>query len=130
MDADGGAVAVDHLRAAVEQLPIGVVLADAGGRLTYANAAARQLLPDLATGAALGGPVLGRVRRADGEPIAPDELPLPRALRGERVVGSIWRLALADGEQAQLRATAAPVRAEDGRLLGAVLALHDVTADR
>jgi serine phosphatase RsbU (regulator of sigma subunit)/PAS domain-containing protein len=76
------------LRHVVGAMPGGVVIADASGRLRYANAAAIELwgyadpaeVPE-----ALEGPAAALdVRDVDGAPIPPERWPLARALAGER----------------------------------------------
>lgn len=69
-----------------------------------------------------------RVLDADGAEIAPDDLPVQRAARGELVLGFEERLAFADGSEAWLIGNAAPLRDSAGRPRGAVAAFADITA--
>ncbi|MHB1130807.1 MAG: PAS domain-containing protein [Chloroflexota bacterium] len=63
----------------------------------------------------------------DGEIIPPHDAPAARALRGEVVVGC--RLVLRRGERKiWVSSSAAPILSADGRLLGAVTVLSDITA--
>ena len=65
----------------------------------------------------------------DGRPFGPHEAPLLRALRGEVVRDVEIRRETPDGAIALL-ASGGPVRAPDGRLLGAVVVDADLTAFR
>jgi PAS domain S-box-containing protein len=110
----------------------GVILTDAAGRITFVNEAARRM-----HGLAELGVTVERYAEAyglltmDGRPYPPDELPLARAVvRGETVVGALWRVRRPDGTESVLQGSAAPVLAEDGSRLGAVLTMHDVTVER
>jgi diguanylate cyclase (GGDEF)-like protein/PAS domain S-box-containing protein len=66
------------------------------------------------------------LEHADGTPFGPHETPLLRALRGEQVSGVEFRVATPAGKRALL-ASGGPVHAQDGRLLGAVITLADLT---
>jgi signal transduction histidine kinase len=71
------------------------------------------------------------VLKPDGQPYPPEERPLARAaLRGEAVFDAAIRIRRADGSEVYTLGSATPVLAEDGTRLGAVLTLHDVTAQR
>jgi len=69
------------------------------------------------------------LRGRDGEPIAHDDWPVPRALRGERGVGVEYGVRRTDTGEAWVASYSfAPVRDRDGGLLGAVVVGRDVTA--
>jgi PAS domain S-box-containing protein len=109
-----------------------VLIADPTGRIIFVNQAARRLhgiAPnvELVNDATRGYELL----MADGRPYPPDERPLARAaLRGETVLDAELRIRRADGSEVIALGSATPVVAEDGTRLGAVLTLHDVTAQR
>ncbi|HLH21734.1 MAG TPA: ATP-binding protein [Chloroflexota bacterium] len=109
-----------------------VLIVDPSGRITFVNQAARRLHgvpPDVEF---VNG-VVGNYEllTADGRPYPPDERPLARAaLRGETVIDAELRIRRADGSEVVALGSATPVVAEDGTRLGAVLTLHDVTAQR
>ncbi|MHB1134862.1 MAG: PAS domain S-box protein [Chloroflexota bacterium] len=68
-------------------------------------------------------------RSGDSTPVDLKDMPLARALRGETVSGHELRFRrLADGEDVLVSATASPIRAADGTLLGAVVTHTDITA--
>jgi serine phosphatase RsbU (regulator of sigma subunit)/PAS domain-containing protein len=106
------------LRHVVDELPGGVVIADASGRLRYANAAAIRLwgyadpaeVPEV-----LEGPAAALdVRDVDGAPILPERWPLARALAGERFEGFDCVLLGRDGVRRWMRCSGGPVELEGG----------------
>ena len=114
-------------RAVLEQSPVGLILVH-GPRPDEAefNSRAQQML---------GKPeALGDVRRAirtmDGRPVEPAELPIARALRGERTAGAEFLARNAEGGDTPIAINAAPIAREDGTVLGAVAALEDITSSK
>ena len=107
----------------LDALPVGVVLADEGGRIVQANAEAQRLHGD-------AGPHSAPARRfEDGHPLPAEEMALSRALRsGERQAGEAILIGLPEGGDAVVLNSAAPVRDNAGRVLGAVAILQDITA--
>lgn len=114
-----------------------VVFADTTGRIVRMNEAQRQLLR--ARGI---DPAETRIARwaeqspaydAEGQPLARQQLPFYRALRGETVLGEqaveLYQRAR-DGQELVLRVSGAPVRDAQGRILGAVLTTYDMTQQR
>ena len=63
-----------------------------------------------------------------GHLLAPEQLPLPRALRGEEVTGHVVRVVRRDGSLLWVEIHANPLHHDDGQLYGAVASLDDVTA--
>jgi two-component system, OmpR family, phosphate regulon sensor histidine kinase PhoR len=125
---------IEAERRATEQLAIltqlteGVVIADPSGRITLVNDAARRF-DGIEVGMSLEEYVATRrLLRLDGQPCPPDETPLVRALRGERVVGAEFRRVHPDGSSIVVRQSATAVTAEGGSLLAAVVTIEDVTA--
>ena len=121
----------NQYRAVLDHLVEGVVACDADRRVTMINQAARALLArggvatDLAETAIV--PVVP-VRRKDETPVLGASLPLPRALAGETVVDEELLVTPVEGRRDLLiRTSAAPIRSGDGRVVGAVLVMADVT---
>ena len=115
--------------AILAQLAEGVIVTDAGGRITLVNAAA----------AAIHGVSRLDVEpeaysdtyhlfTEDGEPYPPYDLPLARAVRGETVTEARWRIRRPDGAEVIAVGSAQPLRGHDGDAIGAVLTLRDDTA--
>jgi PAS domain-containing protein len=109
------------LRHVVGALPGGVVVADAAGRLRYANAAAIRLwgyadaavVPELLEGREGPASALD-VRDVAGTPIPPERWPLARALAGERFGDFDCVLLGRDGVRRWVRCYGGPVELEGG----------------
>jgi PAS domain S-box-containing protein len=118
----------DELDAMFEAMVEAVIVYDEFDRPAKANRAAR-----VAYGPALEGrerPEIIRLlnlRHLDGRPIALEESPVDRALRGETVQGARFLFAHAQGGDRVMSASAAPLPGQEGRR-GAVAVWHDVTA--
>ena len=105
------------LRQVVDELPGGVVVAEASGRLRYANAAALRLwgYPDPAAAPSLLAASAGDDGRdVDGLPIPPQRRPLGRALAGERFQDLDCLFLGRDGVTRRVRCAGGPVELEDG----------------
>jgi PAS domain S-box-containing protein len=114
--------------AVLEQIGAGVIVADADGVIRVFNPeAGRQhgvprqtVLPaDWARAYGLFG--------LDGEPLPLEQMPLFRAVRGERVDNARWVVHRPDGTEMILEGTAVPLHDAEGRLAGGVLTTRDVT---
>ena len=119
----------------LQEMPGAVMIADAGGRLSFANRRAQEVLDH---GFEPGSPLTAysdvvpwTARRSDGNAYGPSEFPLARALEtGEVIVGEMMTIEWADGGARRiLEADAAPIvgPGEGGRILGAVTVFQDVT---
>ena len=127
-NAELGARATE-LNLVLDQMADGVIISDLGGCIVRANPAAERV-----HGRALAlmtkeqWASIFRLRRLDGSPYPPAELPLTRAVeRGEIVEGAEWLVERPDGEIARLLGSAAPLTDAAGRQFGAVLVMRDVT---
>jgi len=120
----------DLLDSVLRQAADAILVCDRSGRLTFANDAARRLSGFSPQGRTLSEcmALWGRVRDADGRPIATEATPLARALHGEVSQGRHLRLERRDGSPLVLRVSATPLRDEEGEPLGAVATVSDVTA--
>ncbi len=114
------------------QIAAGVVIADTAGRLTFANEAAQHHYGIQTLGVPIQeDPWLRHVSRWDGRPWSPDELPLARAVvGGETIIGAEMRIRQPGRRDIDALISAAPVLSPGGASLGAVLVLHDVSAQR
>jgi signal transduction histidine kinase len=62
-----------------------------------------------------------------GEQVALETLPNNRALKGDRVVGEMYRLLDIDNQEHIILASASPIYNADGQLSGALVLWHDIT---
>jgi two-component system sensor histidine kinase HydH len=120
-----------ELSTLLESMPEGVFIFSRDGRVVNANRPAEELC-----GCGRGG-LLGRyfteiaaqldVQR-DEHSIAPGEMAVARALAGERVLGESRTLVPPHRrEQLNVVLSSSPMRSDDGRVIGAVLVLRDLT---
>ncbi|MEI6487042.1 MAG: PAS domain-containing protein [Sphingomonadales bacterium] len=117
------------LRAAVEQMPIGITLAavETGGVVHMNRAGAAIIGTDTPPAGVDGYAVWGAVH-ADGTPYQPADYPLARAVQhGEEVHAEPMRYRRPDGRLVRLEVSAARVHDGDGRALLAVCAFSDIT---
>ncbi|HOG47782.1 MAG TPA: PAS domain-containing protein, partial [Anaerolineae bacterium] len=112
-----------------------VLVYDAGGDLVFINEVAARLTGVAATSEAAAR--LGAEMRVmelywpDGRPVSDEERPLPRALRGEVIVGHEFMYRLRPGAPLRwARASAAPVHGREGQITGAVVTGADITAQK
>jgi PAS domain S-box-containing protein len=124
----------ERLRAILDQMPIGVLVADAAsGAVVLSNPEVERIL-----GHKLGHAPDWRAYadsfdalHPDGRPLAADEYPLARAvLRGERIDREPLLYRRGDNSIVHLEVSAAPVRDGDGRVELAIATFQDVTAQR
>ncbi len=115
-----------ELRAAVDAVPVGLVLADAdGGTVVTVNPAATEIL----RGAIYPGQRLSEYSRLpvtykDGTPLRPEDFALVRAvLYGETVEKLDTVYAPAGSLPVPLTVSSHPILAHDGRLIGGILIL-------
>ena len=117
------------LHALLESLDTGVAACDSTGRLTLFNEALRKLHGvDASSVGKDSWPQTYALYAEDGRTLlAADRVPLARALAGERVRGQRLVVHPAGQPARWFIANARPLDAPDGRRLGAVVAMHDVT---
>ncbi|UTW06120.1 PAS domain S-box protein [Pseudomonas benzenivorans] len=116
-------------RRLLEALAVGVVACDAQGRLTLFNDTARQWHgTDISQLPSEQWSEHYDLFQADGQtPLSSDNIPLLCALRGERVRAAPISI-VAKGQAPRLvSVNADPLYAPDGRQLGAVAVMHDIT---
>jgi diguanylate cyclase (GGDEF)-like protein/PAS domain S-box-containing protein len=122
-------------RALLEAFPVGVIAADAEGRVTTFNRLGREwhgvsdrdLPADLQT---TDLPALFDLVDAEGRPVAADQLALQRALTADTTQTAELTIAHPGRPVRVVNSSGTPVHDDEGRLLGAVVALSDVTAQR
>ncbi|MGY1620705.1 diguanylate cyclase domain-containing protein [Geodermatophilus sp. SYSU D00965] len=120
-------------RALLDALPVGVVAADAEGRVQVFNGVGRAWLGDLGPDAVLGSDLareLGLYGPDATTPLPDEDLPLSKVLRGEAVRDVEVVVAAGSGAARRLSVTGAPIHGPHGQPLGGVIAMADVTRQR
>lgn len=116
------------LRTVFNLLPMGLWLADRDGRISLSNPAGEHMWHGLHP----VGPEEYRTHKGwrvdTGEPIAPEDWGLARALRGETCRSELARIQCFDGSFKTVINWAAPLRSAGGEIVGAIAANEDVTA--
>lgn len=120
-----------ELEATISNIADPVFVCDGEGKIRLVNRAGREMIGDISAGesrklvdaiAALGP------RHPDGQWVKPEELAIARALRGEVVRGMEEVVHDARlGRDRYLLVSAAPIRDAEGRFMGAVEVLSDIT---
>ncbi len=116
----------------------GVLVYDAQGAIIRANHAARALMGYDRDAHFYERPAEDRAAQytlsdANGRVVPPDDLPPKRILSGEVLTGTRsedYHVHTLDGRDVLLNLSGAPVRVEDGRIVGAVIVMRDVEARR
>jgi PAS domain S-box-containing protein len=117
------------LRAVFDRSPAGIVILEGpNAERIVANAFAKEIFGSFFD--AVGGTeqFVGRLRTAEGKPVPPEGMPSRRALSGETVVGEEYTCCAQDHEAMPILVSAAPVRDDDERIIGAVVAFEDLSA--
>jgi PAS domain S-box-containing protein len=119
-----------RLETVLEQIPSGIVLADAATQaVDFANAHAATIV----RGDVPRGPLAAFARHlptyegANGEPLPVDALPLVRALRGEALHNREYAIDRLDGTRAYVSVNAGPIVDGRGAVMAAVAAFTDRT---
>jgi two-component system cell cycle sensor histidine kinase/response regulator CckA len=115
----------------LESLPVGVVVTDAEGIMTFTNLAAVSLgieTPRDDDGDPL--PFFEAYSTATGQPYSSRTRPLAQALRGATVVADDMVLRRAGGIEIPLECRATPIRNDDGEIVGAVAVVRDLRVER
>jgi len=129
--ASGAVVNGRNATAVLEALPLAVLMAEPSGRVTYANAAAHALFShDVERLTPAERARRWVTRHVDGSPMAPEDLPTMRAIRGERLRDFEYRITHADGTERLVLVSSEPIEGPDGHALGAACVFEDVTERR
>jgi diguanylate cyclase (GGDEF)-like protein/PAS domain S-box-containing protein len=120
----------EFLQVLLDTLEEGIVACDADGRITVFNPAARRL-----HGLEKGDEPIGSIPtghgllRRDGTPMPARENPLIRAMSGEQLRDIEILLESASGDRRKVSVNGQAL-VDDGGMLGAVVAMHDVTEQK
>ncbi|MHB1134844.1 MAG: PAS domain-containing sensor histidine kinase [Chloroflexota bacterium] len=117
--------------AIVSSMAEGVIVYGGRGEVISTNAAARKMLGLAESDAGLSSVEFDRLlllSTPEGKTLAPDDLPVARALRGENVLGRELALRRPEKGIVWVSVSAAPIYAPNGDPWGAVMAFADITA--
>ncbi|MBW8784541.1 MAG: GAF domain-containing protein [Novosphingobium sp.] len=118
-----------RLSAVFDGLPVAVGVSDRSRNFVLVNQAMTRFAPDNTMPSADGRRWRWTARHRDGTPLAADEFPGARALRGERVVPGIDMLYTDDsGREIWTSVAALPVRGAGGDIIGFVAVVSDIDA--
>jgi signal transduction histidine kinase len=125
-----------ELEATFQAMTDAVIVIDALGTILRRNAAAERLYAQATSSDFASRPISERVRdfalyTAEGEPLADDEWPAMRVLRGETLDNEAMADVFyhtQDGQPVWLNASGVPLRDATGTVIGGVIVYRDVTA--
>ena len=116
----------------IDVFPLPTFICGPDGVLLRYNQRAVELwgiAPDLGRGRRFGG--AQRLYRADGSPIAIDERPVAQVLRTQTGIRDLELIVeRRDGSRIRVLASIEPLRDENGRVVGAVNCMQDITVAR
>ncbi|MBX6363471.1 MAG: response regulator [Gemmatimonadetes bacterium] len=114
--------------AILDQMADAVVVVDADGKVEMSNQAAAELLgPEIGEVPLEEWPARFNLTAGDSRPYAPGDLPLARALKGERVLRASFVVRSPRSGDKHVSASAAPILTRDGAPAGAAMVLRDVS---
>jgi signal transduction histidine kinase len=128
-----------QLEAVFETITDGLVVYDTQGNIVRTNAASRLVLQavrrpdDIINQSMPERASLHVVRDEQGQPLALEDMPVMRVLRGEVLTGNRAvdvRIGVPGGDEVQLNVGGAPLRNQEGEITGAVCIFRDVTERR
>jgi PAS domain S-box-containing protein len=116
------------LKAVLDTVPVGVLLFDASGQLTF-NQRAEVLFGMKLSPTGGSAQYRSRIFFPDGTAVPPEQLVSNRVLRtGETIIGAEFLIERPDGSRLPILGSAAPIHGTGGKLLGAVGAFQDLSA--
>lgn len=114
--------------ALLDSLDTGVMACDTAGRLTLFSRTMREIFGDAGSDTPVAAWAADfHLRHHDGTALSPAELPLSRALAGERVQRADLLADDRKGRPHWFTVNARPIRDTAGAIAGAVAAVHDIT---
>jgi diguanylate cyclase (GGDEF)-like protein/PAS domain S-box-containing protein len=121
----------EHAQITLNSIADAVVSTDLSGRITYLNAIAENLT-GWSRAEAMGHPLEDVVTIVDAETRRPAQNPMALAIRTDKAVALTANCVLIrrDGVEAAIEDSAAPIHDRGGKVTGAVMVFHDVTAAR
>ncbi|QXE92004.1 PAS domain-containing sensor histidine kinase [Geomonas subterranea] len=122
-----------RFEAVVEQLPVGVLIAEApSGKVVYQNELTRVIFRE-ADDYVAGTDESPRwkICTLDGKPLPLERYPLTRAIRqGETVFGEEYQIERGDGTRGFINVNATPLRDISGAIISGLITFNDITESR
>ena len=118
-----------RLRQVLDALPVGVILTDGAGQITWCNPASEQIWGG-SRGVGVEDYDVYRAWHPSGERIASREWAAARALRGEETLGEVVEIETFDGARKTILNSATSLRDSEGRIGGAIWVQQDITEQR
>ena len=121
-----------RLRTILDNLPVGVIVADRKGKVQERNDIMDVIWGGRATHRVTNDRGGNKGWWADtGMTVRAEEWPLARAVKsGDAVVGEVIDIQRLDGTRGTIISSAAPIRDADGKLIGGVEVVQDITRQR
>ncbi len=120
-----------RLEVVMETLPVGVAIVDAGGGTVQGNHTFEQIWggPRPVVGSVVDYTAFKAWWVDTGQTVEPEEWASARAVqKGETVVGQLLQIESFDGRRTFVHNSAAPIFGNNGQIIGAVVAIMDVTS--
>jgi PAS domain S-box-containing protein len=120
----------DLLQRVMETSPVGIVLVDRDGRISFSNSYARKLfgLSEKELSERRFDDSRWSIADIEGKPIPPEKLPFRRVMEeGRSVHGAHFVVEAGDGARKHIQVNASPILDPEGRPDGMVAAIEDVT---
>lgn len=115
-----------EIESLVANMPDGLSIFDAAGHLIFMNDAGRAILGIGSDDKMLSWPEQMKATTVNGDPMDSEEMATVRALRGEVVRDTLYRLDYR-GRQITISISASPVKDSHGNIIGATNTFRDVT---
>ena len=116
------------LRKVIESMPLGVYLADAEGNIILGNRAGQEIWAGCRYVGVEGYGTYRGWWADSGRPIAAEEWGMARAIRsGENVLNEEIEIECFDGNRKTILHSAVPLAGEDGRRLGGLVVIQDIS---
>ncbi|EJN59506.1 PAS domain-containing sensor histidine kinase [Halogranum rubrum] len=122
-------LSAELLEQVLDTSPVNIVVVDPSGTITLVNGRTASSFEN-ETSTVIGESVFApkwELTDPNGEPIAPEDHPVSRALNGEETYGMRLAVTLPSGERPVVRTNTAPIYDEEGNVVYAVATLEDIT---
>jgi len=123
----------DRLNTVVENVPVGIVLAEApSGRIVFGNPAVEQVLRHpILPADSMDDPVKWPAFQPNGSPVDPKDFPLIRAITtGKTISGEEFLYRRGDGTFGWIRITASPIMNSEGQIVAGIAAIADISPEK